>query len=378
MGLNMSQTWWQRIVKRLRHLRYYQISIVIWLIVFSIYVGLGNPVPTQNYRPDNWASMSIEVGAAVLTLVAIITAIVLSSENAKRTEFTDNLNEVLNKMDEKKRLNPDRSFYALYDASKQRIQTVIDSVPALRYAESMIGIFAFYCFLASSLFAILGIDFKHTLIFFLYGIGLLIGYVFYVIDEFKNTDKLSHADKKEGTLTLLAHKINGVPLPLDVKEQKANLDVNRGIERIEFKLKFEGKLRNGFLHATVKYKNGLESFIPDANTYLANFGFANDYALVILERQFDTGLLQTKGTQDFDFELVLRNEKGSDLNPLVATAFIERLGEQQIYRHCSIPDNNSIIEIGLRMYEDPFYKPNYKRREVACVTIDVSEPSVKH
>jgi len=367
----MLQTLWHRT----RRIRFYQVSIVFWIVISLAYVILGNPVPTENYRPDDWASMSIEVGAAVLTLVAIITAIVLSNENARRTEFTDNLNAVLNKIDEKKRLNPDRSYYALYDTSKERIQALIDSVPRLRYAESVVGIMSFYLFLGSALLALLNYDFAVTLTFFLFGISMLIGYIFYVIEEFRNTDRLSHEKKKEGNLTLLAHKVNGVLLPLATSGQRTSLHVNQRIERIEFKVNFKGKVRNGFLHATVKFSNGLVSFIPDANTFLANFGFANDYTLVLLEREFDTGLLQTSEPRDFDFELVLRNVRGSELNPLVATGFIERLGSQQIYKHCSVPNDNSIIAIELRMYEDPFYKSNYKRREVACIVMDIREPT---
>src|SRR5208283_3707146 len=101
--------------------RVYQGFLLSFLIIFSLYVLIGKPVPTANYSANNWAQMSIEIGASVLTLVAIITAIALGNENSRRTEFTDSLNAFVNKVEEKKNLNPDKSFNELYDSSKEKI-----------------------------------------------------------------------------------------------------------------------------------------------------------------------------------------------------------------------------------------------------------------
>lgn len=355
-------------------IRTYQIILLIFVIVFSIYVWIAKPVPTANYSANNWATMSIEIGASVLTLVAIITAIALGNENSRRIEFNDNLNAFVNKVEEKKSLNPDKSFNELYDSSKEKILKIIDSTPPLRYSESVIGILGFYFFLTSALYAILGGSFQLTVAFFLYGIAMLIGYIFYVLEEFRIADRYSHVKKKSGSLSLLAAKINGVPYNLSVEKQQTSVTINHKIERMEFKLRFKGEARNGLLHATVKCLNGAVSFIPESNTYLANFGFANDYFLVLLEREFDTGILQINGEKDFLFELLLRNQKGSEVNPLIAKAFVERLGEQEIFKHCSLGNDVKINVIELRIYEDPLYKPNFKRRELDCITIKIVEP----
>ena len=71
--------------------------------------------------------MSISVGASILTLVAIIAAIVLSNENNKRIEMTDNLAAMLNKMEEKERTNPDRSLSEIYAQSKTKVAEIIDT-----------------------------------------------------------------------------------------------------------------------------------------------------------------------------------------------------------------------------------------------------------
>ena len=337
----------------------YLFFLLSFLIVFSIYIWLGNPAPTPNYSANNWAQMSIEVGASVLTLVAIITAIALGNENSRRIEFNDDLNSFVNKVEEKKTLNPDKSYSKLYDSSKEKILKIIDSTPPLRYSESVIGIIGFFFFLTSALYAILGGSFQLTVAFFLYGIAMLIGYIFYVMEEFRIADRYSHVKKKSGSLSLLAAKINGIPYNLSTEEQQTHVTINQKIDRMEFKLRFEGEARNGFLHATIKCSNGAVSFIPEENTFLANFGFANDYQLVLLDK-FDTGVLQIKGKEDFSFELSLRNQKGSDANPLIMRTSVERLGWQDVFKHCSLWNDVKIDTIELRIYEDPLYKPNFK------------------
>lgn len=372
----MEQTKFQRFKKLFNKkspIRFFLLFMLAFLVTSTFYIVFGNPVPTENYRADNWAQMSIGIGASVLTLVAIITAVVLSNENSRRVEFIEGLSANIQKLEEKERLNPDRSYDQVYDNSKEKIQEVIESIPPLRYRESGIGIFSFYLFLGSAFFAVIGTGFQLILALFLYGISLVLGYVLYVAEEFQTMDRFSKSKKKDGSLSLLATRVNGVLQNLTVTNQRATLNMNGRINIIEFKIRFKGTIKNGFLHAIVKYANGLTSHIPEANTYLANFGFANNYYLVLLEKEFDTGILQSKGTHDFTFELVLRSEKGSEVNPLIATAFVERLGEQQIFRNPSVENDNRIVAIEIRMYEDPFYKSNYKRREVACITIEVNE-----
>lgn len=201
---------------------------------------------------------------------------------------------------------------------------------------------------------------------------MLTGYVIYCAKEFAKIDKFSFPPKKKGKLTLQRVKINGEPVHFrNENSDKATKFVNftQKIERLEFKIRFEGHVRNGFLHATVKYTNGRVSYIPDSNTYLSNFGFVDDYTLTPLEKEFDTGVLQGNGPVDLLFDLVLRSRKETDENPVIARGFIDRLGGKNIYRYCSIPEDFLVDSIEIRVLEDPFFKSNYKRREVDCITL---------
>ncbi len=355
-------------------IRFYQAFILLFFVLTIYAIYSSEIAPTELFKPDAWAQMSISVGASALTIVAIITSIVVSNENNKRVEMTDCLAVMSNRIEEKKRLNPDRSLDDIYDASKQRIDEAITMFSPIKYSLSTIGFLSFFNLLLSAVFAIEGFTFKLTLGSFFIGIILLCGYVVYVGEEFSIMDRLSSSRKKKGQLTLLANKVNGVPHQVALSGKKATISSNRQIERIEFKVRFSGNAKNGFLHATVSYANGLVSYIPDASTYLGAFGFANDFRLVLLEKESDTGILQMKGTIDLSFELVLRSRKQSEINPLIQETFIERLGKQEIYRHCSIGSDFRIKTIELRIYEDPFYKQNYKRREVDCITFEVTEP----
>jgi hypothetical protein len=346
----------------------------LFILALLVFLPLSNPVASENFRADSWAQMSVSVGASVLTLLAVIVAIGLSSENNRRLEFNECLTGILNKIEEKKRNNPDRSFDNTYDNSKEKIQEVVDSVPILRYTESLIGILSFIFFLLSAVWAVIGYPFIYTVGFFAYGIVLLNGYVMYVIEEFANMDKFSRVKKKKGSLSLLDIKINGTHKQFELQNKEVTLPLQKKIERIELKVRFEGYTRNGFLHASVKYKNNLVSYIPDSNTFLASFGFIDDYHLTLLEKEFDTGILQVEKSIDLTFEVVLRSNKGDDENPLIGTGFVERLGAKEIYKHCSLTANFLISSIELRIYEDPLYKPNFKRREVDCITLKISEP----
>lgn len=360
--------------KRRTSLRLYQFITISLILALLIFLPLSNPAPSENFRADNWAQMSISVGASVLTLLAVIVAIGLSSENNRRLEFNECLTGILNKIEEKKRNNPDRSFDNAYDNSKEKIQEVIDSVPILRYTESLIGILSFIFFLFSAVSAVIGYPFTYTVGSFAYGIVLLTGYVLYVIEEFANMDKFSRVRKKKGSLSLLDIKINGVHKKFEIQNKEVILSLPQKIEKIELKVRFEGYARNGFLHASVKYKNNLVSYIPDSNTFLASYGFIDDYHLTLLEKEFDTGILQVEKSTDSTFEIILRSNKGTDENPLIGTGFIERLGIKEIYKHCSLTANFQISSIELRIYEDPLYKPNFKRREIDCITLKITEP----
>jgi hypothetical protein len=207
---------------------------------------------------------------------------------------------------------------------------------------------------------------------------LLVGYFTYVIEEFAAMDKFSRMRKKNGNLTILDIKINGTHIPFELKNKEISLTLNSKIERIEFKVRFEGTVRNGFLHAIVRYSNGLSSHIPDSNTFLANIGFIDNYHLTLLEKEFDTGVIQTDNANnslDLPFELILRSSKNTDENPIIAKAFIEQLGLKSIFKYCSLTDNFVTTTIELRMYEDPLYRASFKGREVDCIILNIKEPS---
>jgi hypothetical protein len=364
----------QKVKSKAKHVRFYQIFIAMSIIITVYAIYVGKPAPTKLYTPDSWAQMSISVGAAALTVVAIIASIVVSNENNKRAEMTDSLTIISNKIEEKKRLNPDRSLDNIYDSSKNAIDDAIARFSPMKYFVSLIGFMSFIVLLWSAFSAIFGYSFAWILASFLFGVYLLLGYVLYVVDEFLIMDRLSSSAKRKGELTMLAMKINGVLHKPAIKDKKGTIKANQLIERVEFKLRFNGNVKNGFLHATVKYVDGNVSYIPDANTFLCLFGFANDFRLVLLEKDLDTGVLQMKGSIDLSFELILRSRKRSEINPLIGTGFIDRLGMQEIYKQCSIENDVRIAAIELRMYEDPFYKQNFKRREVDCITLQVTEP----
>ena len=116
---------WNEMQKK--RFRAYQVFIVISLIITFLSVFTSDFGPSGFYTPDGWAQMSISVGASILTLVAIIAAIVLSNENNKRIEMTDNLAAMLNKMEEKERTNPDRSLSEIYAQSKTKVAEIIDT-----------------------------------------------------------------------------------------------------------------------------------------------------------------------------------------------------------------------------------------------------------
>ena len=48
---------------------------------------------------------------------------------------------------------------------------------------------------------------------------------------------------------------------------------------------------------------------------------------------------------------------------------VEGLGKRKVYKYCSIPKDFQVSAIEIRVYEDPFYKPNYKRRAIDLITV---------
>jgi hypothetical protein len=148
-------------------LRLYQVITIALLIAVSLSLTFSNPVPTENFRADGWAQMSVTIGASILTLVAIIASIGLSTENNRRLEFNESLSAVVNKIDDKKKRNPDKSISDVYESSKQKLRDAIDSNPILRYTESLIGILGFFFFLLSAVFPIVNFPFVYTITFLL-------------------------------------------------------------------------------------------------------------------------------------------------------------------------------------------------------------------
>ena len=186
----------------------------------------------------------------------------------------------------------------------------------LKFTVSLIGLLSFFFFLGSAVFAIWDFPYKWILSSFLIGIDLLIGYVIYMAEEFVTMDKLSSPKKKKGELTLQDVRINGIHKEFEQNKKEISFSIGKKVEKMEFKLRFNGNVRNGFLHATVRHSNGI-AYVPDENTFLASFGFRDDFGLTLLDK-FDTGVLYVNGKQNFHFELVLRSKKETEVNPLVS------------------------------------------------------------
>lgn len=335
----------------------------------SIY--LTSLEPTQWYKADNWATISIAIGATILTLVGIITSILVGNENSRRTEFIENLSFISNNVEEKGRINPDRSLTEIYNNSIRKMRVVIDQLAPLKYSEGIIGIFSFFFFLISALLAIYGYPFKFIIGNFAVGIILLVGYINYVIEEFLKIDSSSALPKKKGELTLLTLKINGNNQYFEMKSKETSIKLTEKIRRMEFRVGFVGNVRNGFLHTSIRYTNGASSYIPDSNTFLSNFGFTDGYILTLYDRRLDTGLLQS----DEPIELAMDVCRDLNENPFQEDVPVEGLGRRKVYRYCSIPLNFQEDRIEIRVYEDPFFKPNFKRREIDVITIHLIKVS---
>ena len=347
---------------------HYVVGVLLVLVIIIVFIS--PIVPGSAYNPNNWASMSIAFGASGLTLVGILTSILASNENNIRNELIEILNRIIIRLEDKERENPDRSYLDLYSNAKNRIRKQIELNAPMKFKEGLLGIFAFYFFMISVLSALDGWIFKITYGSFYLGMAFIVGYVTYLIEEFLKIDARSKIPPKNGSLELLAVKVNGNAVDFNLEEKSKEVFIFSApkIDRIEFKVKFKGKIRNGFLHAVIRYENNLESHIPDANTNLLKLGFLNDFMLVIYGGE-DTGVLQIEDTLDLSFDIPLRIEKGTHENRKLGDMNHPQLGIMPLYQHLSILEDFLVNSIEVRMYEDPLFRPNYKRREVDKITI---------
>lgn len=347
------------------NLKIYHYVFILLILLAAGRVLPFDIIPTEIYRPDNWAGVSFGVGAAILTLVGIITSIVISNENNRLGEFVENLNLVLGELKEKSRINPDRRLIRTYEIAVQKLESVIDERSPLGYSDGIIGLVSFFCFLISAILALESIEFRWVYYSFLLGIALLVGYVVYIILQFLKIDGFSHIPKKDGKISLLSIRINGQHRQFDIKNNEIIIRFPKIIRRVEFGVRFKGKIRNGFFHAIIRYTNNRSSHIPEPNTYLGNTVFANAQNLVISsDKRLDTGILQG----DEPIELVFEVCKDIEENPPIGSAQTS-LGIKEIHQYCSIPKGYHMESIELRVYEDPLYKSSYKRREIDLIKV---------
>lgn len=323
---------------------------------------------TEHFKPDNWAEMSFAVGAAMLAVVGIITSVVISGENDRRSAFVDDLTFVLQELERKARSDPDRTLTEVYGNSLDKLRATIDERQPMKYSVSTIGIFSFFSFLVSALLALENQDFRWIYCSFLLGVALLVGYVVYCIEEFWSIDKFSSVPEKKGNLTLQAVRINGQALYFETESKEPEVLVTQRIRRMQFDVRSEGQVRNGFFHAIIRYANGRSTHIPEPNTYLGDTVFADGWNLVISpDRRLDTGIIQGNGPIGLSFEVC----RDTADNPPMGEVPLRGLGTREIRRYCSIPDGFIAESVELRVYEDPLFRSNYKRRPVDLVTVQL-------
>lgn len=342
---------------------HYVLFVLVLVVIFRI--APFDFKTTNTFRPRNWAEMSIAVGASILALVGIITSIVVSNENNQRGQFVDELTNIMDKLRERASINADRSLTQIYDNSVQKMSETIDERLPLKYSDGIIGIISFFCFLLSALSALENITFKWVYGLFLTGVALLVGYVVYCILEFEKIDRFSRLPEMEGNLTLLSVRINGEAIPFN-SDREPVIAIPRRIRRLEFGVRFEGQVRNGFFHAVIRYRNGQSTHIPEPNTYLGDTVFAEGRILVISpDKRLDTGILQSNGPVELLFDVC----RDISENPQIGETEISGLGRRGIHRYCSIPEDYILESIELRVFEDPLFKSNYKRREIDLITV---------
>jgi hypothetical protein len=345
------------------------ILVPILILIIPLIIAAGYQT-TPNYNPNDWIGMSIAFGAAALTLVSILTSFLTSAENDRRTEFRETLNQIYDRLEKKSIIYEsfDRSLKPLYDSAKIELQRQIEIRSPLKYSEGIFGFISFFLFLFSIFFVIFGWSFQWIVGSFLLGVGVLVNYLVYCIFEFYKMDVFSSVPEINGALEILFISINGEKVELSsTRENTYEVPIPKDVQKIEFQVRFSGETRNGFLHAVVKYTNGIETHYPDRNTYLIDFGFIDNYRLTLLE-PLDTGVIQTLNSTILIFDLVLRSKANE--NTIIAQNIpISILGIKNVFRYCSLPDDFNVESIKLRIWEDPYYKPNYKRRKVTELTI---------
>lgn len=241
----------------------------------------------------------------------------------------------------------------------------------MEYRESIFGFFSFVLLLLSAILTIQAYPFKQTVGIFTIGFIFIMGYIMYIMLEFIKMDDIYKIQKNEGQLEILNIKINGLQIEYNIVNKEVHVEYDKFIDMIDIKCKYEGKIRSGFLHNIVYYTNGLQTHMPDRNTFLMDYGFSKNFILTIL-KGIDTGVLHKGGL--FDVSLILKSGKN---NELLGKAIDPLLGNIDIFQYCSLQNDFIIDYIEFRMYEDPYFKPNYRRHEVDKITIKIKKGDMK-
>jgi len=343
--------------------RAYHAYTITVLVLFVVGIASSEVAPTGEYRPDAWAEISIALGASILALVGIVTSILTSRENDRRTEISDLLSELSIKFRDKSK---PENLTEVYNGFQEKIKSRLQEMQPLRYSDGVVGIFSFVFFVTSALTAIWGSPFKWIIGTFLVGLAFLLGYITYYMEQCVSIDKISKIAEPKGELKLLSLNVDGDACSFERKEKDVFFSLRQEPKKIELEVEYKGNARNGFLDALVKYTNGSFSFIPDSNTYLSDFVFTMGHRLTLLEGgKFDTGVLQLKDQQQkLPFEIILRSEEKPKLRSLRDPRIFTELTE-----HCSPPENFIVDFVEVGLYEDPSFRPKYKRRQVDYIRL---------
>lgn len=366
----------QLVMKRMSKVRKAVYCIIVLALGILYYVVFSDIRPTMEYDPNNWVRMSIALGASMLTVVGIFASIMTSDENSKRAEFTDIQDKIKEIVEGRERYMPEGELKEQYKNTLNKINMLIEERAPLRFRQSYVGFGSFFLFLFSAMSAIFGLEFKIIWFFFLGGVGLIIGYISDCIIEF---------DKMDRDLTEPARSSARLEIPnIMVNDQECILYYNREndqklllisdrINVLNIPINFQGIVRNGFLHAIITYVSNEKTYIPHRDTFLMGMGFVDNYRLAIYEGQ-DTGVLNFEDSEDeisLTFNIPLRIRTGTEGNKLLRVVDLQYLGKKDVYEHPYLSDDFRVIQIALRMMEDPFYRPKRKRREIAGIIINV-------
>jgi len=344
------------------------------IIIIIIFVDF---TPAVEFDINNWAEISVACGASILTVVGIITSVLTSNENDRRTEFIDIQNKILSVIDGRLNYIDDKEIDTLYNNAKNKINQLIEKRGLMKYNESFIGFASFLAFLISAYYAIIGLSFRVVFGYFLIGLGLIFCYLLYCVLEFIKMDAFNEPLSKRGKIEKeLTVKINGVKANLLDDPTKKEKVIESSPEfiynNIEIDTTFEGLLRNGFFHVIIGYTNDKNTHIPHRITSLLNFGFIDDYDLAVYGGE-DTGILHADGKVNVNFYIPLRNKINSDSNKLLVKDINFPLrGRRDVYEYPSIPKDVFVKYIILRYFEDPYYQPKYKRSELDMLKIRIT------